>query len=70
MLGYSALDLKIHIENKFSIGMTWENHGEWHIDHIRPVTNFSTTDDVKIVCALENLQPLWWYDNLFKGNKF
>ena len=70
MLGYSALDLKIYIEKLFLIGMTWENHGEWHIDHIRPVTNFSTTEDVRIVCALENLQPLWSFDNLSKSNKF
>jgi hypothetical protein len=70
MLGYSALQLKEHIETQFLPGMTWKNHGEWHIDHVRPVTNFSTTEDVKIVCALENLQPLWEFDNLSKSNKF
>jgi hypothetical protein len=70
MLGYSALDLKEYISSKFLPGMTWDNHGEWHVDHIRPVTNFTSTDDVKVVCALENLQPLWGADNLSKGNKF
>jgi len=58
MLGYSALDLKEYISSKFLPGMTWDNHGDWHIDHIHPVTKFSNTEDVKIVCALENLQPL------------
>jgi len=55
MLGYSALDLKCHIEQLFTPGMSWDNHGEWHIDHIRPVIDFSNTDDVKEVCALSNL---------------
>jgi len=70
MLGYSASQLKEHIATQFLPGMTWENHGEWHIDHVRPVTNFPTTEDVKIVCALENLQPLWGFDNLSKSNRF
>jgi len=59
MLGYSALDLKHHIEKQFSSGMTWENHGEWHIDHITPVINFDSQADIKIVCALKNLRPMW-----------
>jgi hypothetical protein len=70
MLGYSALDLKLHIEKQFTEGMTWENHGIWHIDHIRPVTKFAATEDVKVVCALENLQPLWGEENLHKYNKY
>lgn len=59
MLGYSALDLKCHIESQFTPGMSWDNYGDWHIDHIRPVIDFSHTDDIKEVCALENLIPLW-----------
>ena len=59
MLGYSALELKEYIENQFQPGMTWENHGIWHVDHIIPVINFKSDTDVKIVCALDNLRPLW-----------
>jgi len=59
MLGYSALELKEHIEMQFISGMTWENHGEWHIDHIQPVISFDSQTDIKIVCALSNLRPLW-----------
>jgi len=59
MLGYSALELKTHIESLFTPQMTWDNYGEWHIDHIRPVINFSSVDDIREVCALNNLQPLW-----------
>jgi hypothetical protein len=70
MLGYSALELKEHIEKQFLPGMTWENHGEWHIDHKKPVTLFESTEDIKVVCALDNLQPLWEFDNLSKSNKY
>jgi hypothetical protein len=58
-LGYSAEDLKIHIENKFTPGMSWDNHGEWHIDHIIPVSYFTKDVPVSLVCGLSNLQPLW-----------
>lgn len=58
-LGYSALELKENIESKFTPGMSWKNYGEWHIDHIKGVINFDKDTDVKIVCALDNLQPLW-----------
>lgn len=69
ILGYSALDLKQHIESLFTEGMSWENYGEWHIDHIKPVITFDKNTDIKVVNALSNLQPLWWYDNLSKGFK-
>jgi len=39
--------------------MSWDNYGEWHIDHIKGVINFDSDTDVKIVCALDNLRPLW-----------
>jgi len=59
MLGYSALDLKHHIEKLFTTGMSWNNHGEWHIDHIKEVITFDENSDIKEVCALKNLRPLW-----------
>ena len=70
MLGYSAIELKEHIEKQFLPGMTWDNHGEWHIDHIKPVSAFDMNEDVKVVCSLDNLQPLWGVDNLSKSNKY
>ena len=59
VLGYSATDLKHHIEKQFTTGMNWENHGEWHIDHIISVVDFPSSTPVKIVCALSNLRPMW-----------
>ena len=59
LLGYSAEQLKEHIEKLFTPQMTWDNHGEWHIDHIIPVSAFNSDADIKYVCGLSNLQPLW-----------
>jgi len=69
LLGYSATELKECMEKKFLPGMSWSNWGEWHIDHIKPVSSFSNCEKVSIVCSLDNLQPLWSGDNLSKGKK-
>ena len=50
--------------SKFLEGMSWDNHGEWHIDHIRPISSFPTNSPPSEVHALANLQPLWAKDNL------
>ena len=74
LLNYTTDDLKRHLEKQFKEGMTWDNHGEWHIDHIIPISlwNFISKDDreFKQCWALCNLQPLWAEDNLIKGNRF
>jgi hypothetical protein len=69
-LGYSSEDLKIHIESLFLEGMSWENYGDWHIDHIRPLSTFNENDDASLVNSLDNLKPLWREDNLKKYNKY
>lgn len=71
ILGYTANDLKQHIESQFTKGMSWDNYGEWHIDHIIPIARmveFGITDP-EVVNSLDNLQPLWAKDNLSKGAK-
>jgi hypothetical protein len=70
LLGYSPSQLKETIESKFVNGMSWSNYGEWHIDHIRPISSFNKTEHPKVVNSLDNLQPLWAFDNLSKGCKF
>lgn len=59
LLGYSALELKTHIEALFTIGMTWDNYGEWHVDHIIGVVFFDKDTPANIVNALSNLRPMW-----------
>lgn len=69
ILGYSAEELKEHLETLFANGMSWENWGEWHIDHIIPISKFDKNSDPKVVNALSNLQPLWGRENIIKGNR-
>lgn len=70
LLGYSPSQLKETIESKFIDGMSWSNYGEWHVDHIKPISSFDKTEHPKVVNSLDNLQPLWAFDNLSKGSKF
>jgi hypothetical protein len=71
LLGCSAEALKIHLESLFSPGMSWENYGDWHIDHRRPCASFDLSDpeQQKACFHFSNLQPLWKEDNLRKGAK-
>lgn len=73
-LGYTIQDLIKHLESKFLDGMSWDNYGEWHIDHIipqswLPFTDIEDENLLKCWC-LTNLQPLWAKDNISKGNKY
>ena len=70
LLGYDTLKLKQRIEIQFKDGMNWDNYGEWHIDHKKPISKFDKETSISIINALSNLQPLWAKDNLSKGNKF
>ena len=72
MQGYKRQDLEDYMIPKFIPGMSWQNHGEWHIDHIKPISAFlkEGITDPKIINALSNLQPLWAEDNLKKGSYY
>jgi hypothetical protein len=72
LLGCSISFLKIFLEAKFKEGMTWENHGKWHIDHIKPCASFNLLDEEeqKKCFHYTNLQPLWASENLSKGCKY
>ena len=65
-LGCTHEDFFIHIESTFTDGMTWENYGEWHLDHVKPVSLFENP-----LCAeawnWRNYQALWAEDNIRKG---
>lgn len=69
--GCTPKQLRDHIEAKFERDMTWENYGEWHIDHIMPCSAFDLTnpDHVKVCFNWQNLRPLWAKENRLKGNK-
>ncbi len=69
ILGCSIDEFKSHIESLFKDDMKFENHGEWHLDHIIPLSTAKTEDDVIKLNHYTNFQPLWAKDNLSKGSK-
>jgi len=69
IVGCTPQSLKEHLEKQFINGMTWENQGGWHIDHIIPLSSAKTEEELYKLCHYSNLQPLWAGDNLSKGNK-
>ena len=72
LLGCSIEDARKHLESKFDLFMTWENHGSyWHIDHIIPCASFDLTDpeQQKKCFHYTNLQPLEAIENIKKSDK-
>jgi len=75
IVGYTLSQLKTRLESLFKPGMSWDNHSQygWHMDHIRPINSFDFSKNweatVREAWALNNLQPLWWHENLSKGAK-
>ena len=51
--------------------MTWDKLGEggWHIDHIVPLSSGKTEEELRKLCHISNLQPLWEEDNLEKSDR-
>lgn len=69
LVGCSTEFLREYLERQFKDGMSWDNYGSWHIDHITPLSSANCTEDINKLCHYTNLQPLWAYENLSKGNK-
>lgn len=83
--GCTLAELKVHIEQQFTKGMSWSNRGngvkKWNIDHIVPLSlcevySLDGTRNDKLslqrlysLCHYTNLQPLWQRANVSKGNK-
>jgi hypothetical protein len=70
ILGCSFDEFKLHIESQFDENMNWENQGSyWHMDHIIPISSAETEEDVYRLNHYTNFQPLYWLDNIRKGDK-
>lgn len=71
-VAYGAQDLVKRMECQFKPGMSWDNYGEWEIDHKKPIAAFlkQGKTDARLIHALANLQPLWSAENRSKSDYF
>jgi hypothetical protein len=69
LVGCNIKQLKKHLEKQFTEGMSFDNYGKWHIDHIKPCASFNLNkpEEQQKCFHYTNLQPLWAEDNLSKG---
>ena len=74
LVGYTLAELMQTLEKEFRQGMTWDNYGAWHVDHMIPLAKFkfdsTHNPEFKKAWALGNLQPLWADENIKKSDKF
>lgn len=72
LLGCSLEQLKAHLEAQFKPGMSWDNYGQWHVDHKRPCASFdlSKPEDQRACFHYTNLQPLWAKENRVKNSRY
>ena len=72
-VSYTLSNLMKHLESLFQPGMSWDNYGQWEVDHIKPDCsfNYASSEDTSFqeCWALDNLQPLWARDNKIKNGK-
>lgn len=69
LFGCMPEEFRTHLESQWKPGMSWENYGEWHVDHVIPMCRARNTIEVLSLSHYTNLQPLWARENLKKGSK-
>lgn len=72
LIGCNINFYKDYLESKFLEEMSWDNYGQWHIDHIIPIKSFNMQDikEQKQCFHYTNTQPLWAIDNFKKSAKY
>lgn len=71
LLGCTVPCFLEHLEQQFQPGMSWENKGTWHLDHMMPCASFDLSDpeQQRQCCHYTNFQPLWGKENIIKKDK-
>ena len=70
ILGCTIEEFRNYIESKFTKGMSLDNYGKWHLDHIKPLALAKTEEEIVSLNHYTNFQPLWAADNIAKGSKY
>lgn len=58
-----------YVESLFRGDMSWEDRSKWHLDHIIPLSQANTSEEIKTLWHHTNLQPLWKWENEEKSNR-
>ena len=69
ILGCKIEEFRKYIHAKFKKGMSFDNHGQWHLDHIVPLSIAATEEEIIKLNHYTNFQPLWAEENLSKSDK-
>ena len=75
LLGCNGIFLRQYIQRRFKKGMSWNNYGKWHIDHIVPINyfvkkcDFNSLQIQKKCFNYKNLKQMWAVDILQKGSR-
>jgi hypothetical protein len=67
ILGCTSEQFYSHIESQFTIGMSWDNRSEWHIDHTIPLSFARSEQELLQLNHYSNLRPFWANDNQIKA---
>ena len=71
ILGCDFEKFKEHIEAQFTDEMNWDNYASyWQLDHKTPISWSECEEDVYKLNNYTNFQPLFWKDNISKGNRW
>ena len=72
LLGCAWPEFARYLQRRFKRGMSWDNFGEWTIDHTFPICAFQlkTREERQMVCHYTNLRPLWFDENRRKNGSY
>lgn len=69
LLGCTLDKAKHFVELKFLPDMSWDNYGQWELDHIIPLGIAPSSVELEKLCHYTNLQPMWKSDHVKKTAK-
>lgn len=72
LMGATWSEFREWIDSQLLGGMTAENYGEWHLDHVRPCASFDLVEEAQCFVAFNwrNYQPMWGLENIEKNDDY
>jgi nuclear transport factor 2 (NTF2) superfamily protein len=70
ILGIEFNDFRAYLEGLFEDKMSWDNYGDWHLDHIIPVSSAENETEIYDLNHYLNFQPKWAKDNISKSDNY